>query len=414
MWFRFKGEQMEYLAKLENWFQNYPTLFDFLAFTLIIIGSFIVYLTANKILIKIINKLAASTKTSLDDYIVQTKALQYFSFLLPLIIILNSAHYFPDFTAVISSICEILIIYFIIRTITSFLKGLNSFYETLPRSKERPIKGYIQVFNLFLYILAAVYLFAVLTGQSPWAVLSALGALTAVLLLVFKDTILSFVAGIQITSYDLIHVGDWISLPQYGADGEVTDIALHTVKIQNWDKTISIIPTYQFTANSYKNWRGMAESGGRRIKRSLNIDQNSIHFLTIEDIDKLKKIALIKPYLEQKTSELQSFNKANAPDSEDRINSRRLTNIGTFRAYAEAYIGAHPKIKKDLTRMVRQLSPTAAGIPLEIYAFTDTTEWLAYENIQADIFDQLLAVLNEFDLQVFQNPTGMDFRELKR
>jgi miniconductance mechanosensitive channel len=414
MWFRFKGEQMEYLAKLENWFQNYPTLFDFLAFTLIIIGSFIVYLTVNKILIKIINKLAASTKTSLDDYIVQTKALQYFSFLLPLIIILNSAHYFPDFTAVISSICEILIIYFIIRTITSFLKGLNSFYETLPRSKERPIKGYIQVFNLFLYILAAVYLFAVLTGQSPWAVLSALGALTAVLLLVFKDTILSFVAGIQITSYDLIHVGDWISLPQYGADGEVTDIALHTVKIQNWDKTISIIPTYQFTANSYKNWRGMAESGGRRIKRSLNIDQNSIHFLTIEDIDKLKKIALIKPYLEQKTSELQSFNKANAPDSEDRINSRRLTNIGTFRAYAEAYIGAHPKIKKDLTRMVRQLSPTAAGIPLEIYAFTDTTEWLAYENIQADIFDQLLAVLNEFDLQVFQNPTGMDFRELKR
>jgi miniconductance mechanosensitive channel len=405
---------MEYLAKLENWFQNYPTLFDFLAFTLIIIGSFIVYLTVNKILIKIINKLAASTKTSLDDYIVQTKALQYFSFLLPLIIILNSAHYFPDFTAVISSICEILIIYFIIRTITSFLKGLNSFYETLPRSKERPIKGYIQVFNLFLYILAAVYLFAVLTGQSPWAVLSALGALTAVLLLVFKDTILSFVAGIQITSYDLIHVGDWISLPQYGADGEVTDIALHTVKIQNWDKTISIIPTYQFTANSYKNWRGMAESGGRRIKRSLNIDQNSIHFLTIEDIDKLKKIALIKPYLEQKTSELQSFNKANAPDSEDRINSRRLTNIGTFRAYAEAYIGAHPKIKKDLTRMVRQLSPTAAGIPLEIYAFTDTTEWLAYENIQADIFDQLLAVLNEFDLQVFQNPTGMDFRELKR
>ena len=289
---------MEYLNIIKEWFADYPLLGDFVLFAAIILLSFIAYLIINRVFIKIVHKFAAKSKTELDDYIVESKTLQYVSFLLPLIIIKNTSQFFPDFDDIIGKICYILIIFFIARSITTFFIAFNKFYETLPRSKERPIKSYIQVVNIFIYAFVSVYLFAILIGKEPWAVLSALGALTAVLLLVFKDTILSFVAGIQITSYDLIHVGDWISVPQYGADGDVVDIALHTVKIQNWDKTISIIPTYKFTENSYKNWRGMAESGGRRIKRSIYIDQNSIRFLTEKDVKALLQIELLNPYME--------------------------------------------------------------------------------------------------------------------
>jgi miniconductance mechanosensitive channel len=242
--------------------------------------------------------------------------------------------------------------------------------------------------------------------------LSGIGAMTAVILLIFKDTILSFVAGIQITGYDLIHVGDWIEMPEYGADGDVIDIALHTVKVQNWDKTITVIPTHKLTENSFKNWRGMQQAGGRRIKRALYIDQNSVSACNDEMIERFSKINLIADYVQKKKEELEKHNRENKIDSSVKVNRRQMTNIGTFRAYAQAYLEKHSKINHSLTTMVRQLPPGPNGLPMEVYAFTNTTEWLAYESIQGDIFDHLLSVVPEFDLHIFQNPAGMDFRKL--
>ena len=232
-----------------------------------------------------------------------------------------------------------------------------------------------------------------------------------VLLLIFKDTILSFVAGIQITSYNLLHVGDWIEMPEYGVDGDVIDIALHTVRVQNWDKTITVIPTYKLTEKSFKNWRGMQQTGGRRIKRALSIDQNSVRPCDDAMLEKFGRVRLLEEYIAGKKQELEEYNaRFGLDDDTTPISARRLTNLGTFRVYAQAYLEDHPRIRKDLTLMTRRLPPGPNGIPIEIYAFTDTTVWGEYESIQADIFDHLLSVLSEFDLRVYQNPTGQDFR----
>ena len=259
-------------------------------------------------------------------------------------------------------------------------------------------------------IFGIIVVIAVLTGNSPVYLLSGLGALTAVLILVFKDTILSLVSSVQISSNDLFKVGDWVEAPQFGADGDVIDIALHSVKIQNWDKTISVIPTNKLIDSSFKNWRGMAESGGRRIKRSINIDMSSIKFCTNEMIDRYSKYNVIANYIKVKLEEVQRFNIENNITDESLINGRSLTNIGTFRAYIEGYLRNHNKIHDEMTFLVRQLSPSANGLPIEIYVFSNDTDWLNYEKIQADIFDHLLAVVSEFELKVFQNPSGSDFK----
>ena len=248
--------------------------------------------------------------------------------------------------------------------------------------------------------------------KSPIYLLGGIGALTAVLLLIFKDTILSFVASIQIHSNDLFKIGDWLEAPQFGADGDVIDIALHTVKIQNWDKTISIIPSHKLIESSFKNWRGMSESGGRRIKRSIYIDQTSIRFCDEQMIEKFKSFKLLAPYLEAKLAEIDASNADKNINMQALVNGRRLTNIGTFRAYIQAYLKNHPMIHQNLTFLIRQLAPSEKGIAIEIYVFTNITDWIAYEAIQADIFDHLLAVLTEFELQVFQNPTGKNFEQL--
>ena len=244
--------------------------------------------------------------------------------------------------------------------------------------------------------------------------LSGVGALTAVLMLVFKDTILSFVASIQINSNDLFKIGDWIEAPQFGADGDVIDIALHTVKIQNWDKTISIIPTYKLIDSSFKNWRGMTESGGRRIKRSIFIDQNSICFCSSAELENYKSIELLKPYLEQRITEVNESNKNQNVNMDSYVNGRRLTNIGTFRAYIKAYLKNHSKIHDNLTFLIRQLRPSASGLPIEIYVFTNVVDWIEYESIQADIMDHILSVISEFNLKIFQNPSGHDLNKLTK
>ncbi len=292
------------------------------------------------------------------------------------------------------------------------LNVVNTVYRQRPDADARPIKGYLQVLKIIVYAGAAILIAAALMEQSPLLLLSGLGAMAAVLMLVFKDTLLSLVASVQLTSNDMLRVGDWIEMPQLHADGDVIDIALHTVKVQNWDKTITTIPTYRLITESYKNWRGMFETGGRRIKRTLLVDQSSVRFLSADERIDLQRFALIEGYLVSKQAELERSNAAVHEAGRDQVNTRRVTNIGTFRAYVLAYLRAHPSIAQDMTLLVRQLQPTHQGLPLEIYAFTNTTAWAAYEAIQADIFDHLIAILPEFGLQLFQSPSGKDVERL--
>ncbi|WP_449469205.1 mechanosensitive ion channel family protein [Sphingobium chungangianum] len=303
---------------------------------------------------------------------------------------------------------------FIILTIAIALSGfltlLNDLYQRRPNAANRPIKGYVQLGKLLLYGAAAILIIAALMDQSPLLLLSGLGAMAAVLMLVFKDTILSLVASVQIGSNDMVRVGDWIEMPQFNADGDVIDIALHTVKIQNFDKTITTIPTHRLISDSFRNWRGMSQSGGRRIMRSLMIDQRSVRFLDDSDIETMAQFAVLQPYLEAKRQEIERWNSEQGADGT--VNGRRLTNVGTFRAYVLAYLQSRSDIAQDKTLLVRQLAPSENGLPMEIYAFATSTVWDEYEGIQGDIFDHLIAILPEFDLRLFQRPTGADVTAL--
>ncbi|MGN6278760.1 MAG: mechanosensitive ion channel family protein [Sphingomonas sp.] len=316
-------------------------------------------------------------------------------------------HLSPDVRSVIGAIADAIVVLTITRMLSAILTCINQAYVRRPEAASRPIKGYLQVGKIILYCAAAVLIISILIGQSPLLLLSGLGAMAAVLILVFKDTILSLVASIQLSSNDMVRVGDWITMPSAQADGDVIDIALHTIKVQNFDKTITTVPTYKLISDSFQNWRGMAESGGRRIKRALMIDQNSVRFLSDEEIADARRFSVLRPYLDERSGEIAKWNGDRAaPDR------RRMTNIGVFRAYVAAYLAAHPQIAEDKTLLVRQLEPGANGLPLEIYCFTTTTAWGDYEAIQADIFDHLFAVLRNFDLRLFQQPTGLDFAAL--
>jgi miniconductance mechanosensitive channel len=405
---------MEWFQGIKEWFNNYPQLTMLLLFSGLLIISYLAFLLTNKYVVFFLQKVARKSKTKFDDAIVDSKLITRLSYFIPLLIMDNTAFLFENYQDWITRITHLIMVVVVIRVIHSFLNAVNNYYETMPRSREHPIKGYIQVTIIVDYIFGIIFLIGLLTGQSPWVLMSGVGALTAVILLIFRDTILSFVAGIQITSYNLIQVGDWIEMPQYGADGDVIEIALHTIKVQNWDKTITVIPTHKLTSDAFKNWRGMQQAGGRRIKRALYIDQNSVRFCDETMIRKYEGIRLISDYVSQKKSELDQYNNEKGIEDPNQINRRRMTNLGTFRAYAEAYIAGHPKINRELTYMVRQLAPEPNGLPLEIYAFTNDIVWQNYEAIQSDIFDHLLAVIKEFDLNIFQNPSGKDFSSLIR
>jgi miniconductance mechanosensitive channel len=295
-----------------------------------------------------------------------------------------------------------------------FLNALNDIYsEAYAEARNRPIKGYVQVVSLFVYVAAGIVVVSVMADRSPVVFLSGLGALTAVLMLVFRDTILSLVASVQIMSNDMIRIGDWVEMPQSNSDGDVIDIALHTVKIQNWDKTISTIPTHKFISESFKNWRGMSESGGRRIKRSIHLDLSSIHFLTEQEVERLSRLELLHDYLMAKREELAAANSQDLPPEGIVPEHRRLTNLGTFRAYVSGYLERHPKVHPGMTLLVRHLSPGPQGLPLEIYCFSNDTEWGRYEALQADIFDHMIAILPEFGLRAFQEPAGTDIGSLR-
>jgi len=292
----------------------------------------------------------------------------------------------------------------------ALLNTMAGTYRRLDVSKQKPIRSYVQVLKILLIIVAGILILSVILNKSPWAFLTGIGAMTAIVLLVFKDTILGFVASVQMNAYDMVRPGDWIEMPKFGADGDVVEISLNTVKVQNWDKTIVTIPTAAFLDNSIKNWRGMSDSGGRRIKRHLNIDMNTIKFCDDEMIRRFSKIHYISEYLQEKIKEVQAYNQEKKVDTSTLVNGRHLTNLGTFRAYVEAYLRHHPKIHQDMTFLIRQLQPTPEGLPLEIYVFTNDTRWAHYEAIQADIFDHILAVVSLFDLQVFQDTSGQNYK----
>lgn len=336
--------------------------------------------------------------------------------IVPVLVIQAGIHLVPHIPAAAVTVTRNVATAFIILTVALALSAAltlaNDLYYRRPDADRLPIKGYIQVVKLLVFCGTAVLIIATLMERSPLLLLSGLGAMAAVLMLVFRDTILSLVASVQINSNDIVRIGDWIEMPNLDADGDVIDIALHTVKVQNWDKTITTIPTHMLISESFKNWRGMVDSGGRRIKRAVMIDQASVRFLDDAEIADLRAFSLLKDYLRHKEKDVATWNAAHTAGADDTLNARRLTNIGTFRAYVDAYLRDHPDISKEMTLMVRQLSPSEKGLPLEVYCFTTTTEWGAYEAIQSDIFDHLIAILPVFGLRVYQLPSGADFRGL--
>jgi len=381
----------------------------------LIIASWIALHIARRILVAGIRTVAAKSSAQWDDRLVDAKLFVRLTHLAPALIIYYGVDWIPDLSETISILirrlaaCAIALV--IALSISSILQAVDEIYSGLSAYRSRPIKGYLQLVKLVVGIVTAVVIIATLFDQSPLIFLSGLGAMTAVLLLVFKDTILSLVASVQLTGNDMIRVGDWIEMPQYHADGDVIDIALHTVKVQNWDKTITTIPTHKLIEDSFKNWRGMALAGGRRIKRSIFIDVNTIDFLEPNEIETFEKYALLQDYIDQKRRELETHN-ASGRDRTINANIRRLTNLGTFRAYIYSYLKNHPQIHRNMTLLVRQLDPTPQGLPIEIYCFTTTTDWNAYEDIQSDIIDHLFAVAPDFGLRAFQNPSGQDLQRL--
>ena len=375
---------------------------------LVIIGSsFGIFLILRILVFPALKRIAKKTNTIIDDLFLEKKFLNRLSFV-AVFTFLNGI-VFTEFSIdlmnsevgqrIISSFLAI----FLGLTLNELLSILNNASSKYDALKDRPIKGYIQIVKIILNVFIFIIVFAILSGQSVTYYISGLGALTAVLLLVFQDTILSFVASVQIGQNNIINNGDWIEVPEYGADGDVIDIALHTVKVQNWDKTITSIPTSKIISTSVKNWRGMSEFGGRRIMRSITVDISSIKFLSIQDIENLKKIPPIKSYLDEKIKEVEMFNNDSSNDT-SQIEQRNLTNIGTFRAYVENYLRQNENLDtQNMTFLVRQLAPTNQGVSIQIYTFTKTTDWVEYEKIQSDIFDHLLAVLHKFDLRAYQD-----------
>ncbi|NRB60991.1 MAG: mechanosensitive ion channel [Winogradskyella sp.] len=382
----------------------YLNMIGLLIFVLLI--AIIIDFVIKRVLWKFSSSIAARTKTNFDDILIANKLPRNIAHIIPLIILIEFApQIFSDFLyaeIIIENTLRIIAIILTLRIIKSFLNSVKDYLKTLPRYKDKPVDSYIQVFMIFAWLLGIFGIVSIITGASFIQFATSLGAVSAVILLIFKDTILGFVASIQVTINDMVRIGDWVTFEKYGADGDVIEINLATVKVQNWDKTITTIPTYALISDSFKNWRGMTNSGGRRIKRSVIIKPTSIKFLTAEDIERLKKIELVSTYLTNRSEEINSYNINNNIDKSILINGRNLTNFGVFRKYLLTYIENHSAINKDMTLMVRQLAPTAQGIPMEIYAFSDDIRWVNYEYIMGDIFDHVLASVSFFDLEIYE------------
>ncbi len=383
---------------------------------LLLLLAMISYRLTKHYLVRLLEIVFKRSKNTWDDALVQHGFVTRLSYLMPIIVVYMSVDLLmPSQTLAPELFKRLSMVFFVMAGVwmlDSVLLAVRDVYSSSQVASRRPIRGYTDAIKIIAYVMAAIFIISILTGKSPWGILSVLGGFTVVLMLIFKDTILGFVASIQLSGHDMVRVGDWIEMPKYGADGDVIDVTIHTVKVRNWDKTITTIPTYGLVSDAFKNWRGMSESGGRRIKRALHIDMSSIKFCPDDMLERFEKIHLLKEYMQQKKEAISAYNAEHNVDTSQLINGRRQTNIGVFRAYIVAFLKSHPKIHQNMTFLVRHLEPTPYGLPVQIYVFSNDQAWANYEAIQADIFDHLLAALPEFDLRIFQNPTGYDFSKI--
>jgi miniconductance mechanosensitive channel len=380
----------------------------------LLIILFLIDFILRKLLLGLFTRLSVNSKTHFDDFLVKNRAPRNIAHIVPLIVLYKAVPFvFNDFPLIESFLLktiEVMGVFLFLWIVRSLLHTIKDFLKTLPSLKDKPIDSYIQVFMIFAWAFGLFFAFSVITGVELWKFLTALGTASAVIILVFKDTIMGFVASIQVSINDMVRIGDWITFDKYGADGDVIEINLATVKVQNFDMTITTIPTYALISDSFKNWRGMTDSGGRRIKRALLIKQESIRFLDHNSIESLKKIELISDYIDKRSEDITSSNTKNNIDKSLLINGKNLTNIGVFRKYIDAYLNHHSGVNEEMTIMVRQLDPTSQGIPIEIYAFSTDKRWANYEYIMADIFDHLLAAISYFDLEGFELPSSTNFK----
>jgi len=406
----------KYLEKLPLISGYEQQLASAIAFVVVIAIAFIVHFATKGIVIRLINAFIRRTKNSRDDVFISRGVFNRLTYLTPVAIIYyltpQALSLYPTLSEIITTIALLAMVIIITLIIDALIDALGEIYKTFDVSRQIPITSFIQLAKMLLYFLCIIAIISIILDQSPAKLIAGLGAMTAVLMLVFKDPIMGFAAGIQLSSNRMVSPGDWIEMPKYGVDGDIMEIGLTTVKVRNFDKTITTVPTQALIGDSFKNWRGMQETGGRRIKRSVYINLNSIRFCTEKDLERFGKIQYISEYIEKKHKEITEHNSTQKVNLESLANGRRMTNIGTFRNYVEAYLLNHPDIHKNLTILVRQLKPTENGLPIEIYAFTNDTNWKKYESIQSDIFDHIFAVATEFDLTVFQNPSGADFSAL--
>lgn len=418
------------MSKLQEWINSYlikwglvsdsANMWDNLVVLMLLIALTVgIDYTCRYIFLGLFKRFAKRTKNQWDDLIVERKIINKLMHLIPAIlvyILLPLAipkNELPELLAILRMICSVYIVAVMLRFINASLNLLLEIYNRKESMKNKPLKGFVQIIQVIVFFIGAIIIVSILIGKSPTTLFAGLGASAAILTLVFKDTILGFVAGIQLSANDMLRPGDWITMLKYGADGTVIEVTLNAVKVRNFDNTITTIPPYALVSDSFQNWRGMQDSGARRIKRSINIDMNSVHFCTDEMLERFRKISLITDYVDSKEMELKQYNEAHNIDASIRVNGRRQTNIGVFRAYLVNYLKSHPNVSRTQTCMVRQLQPTEKGLPLELYFFASTTQWIPYEDIQSDVFDHIMAVVPEFGLQVFQGVTGSDLRHIR-
>ena len=406
---------------IENWLveQNLDAtaalvLARIIAYFFVISLSVLANFVVKRLIVSVVKSLVSRSRTTWDDALVKRRVFSKLSHLAPALVLYTgmplALEGYGLLTSLHSSAALIYMILVAVLVFDSLLNAVHDIYGTYGISREVPIKSFLQVLKLVIYFVSGILILSIILDRTPLYFLSGLGALTAVLMLIFRDAILGFVAGIQLTANRMVAPGDWIEMPRYGADGDVVEMTLTTVKVQNWDKTITTVPTYALISESFKNWRGMQQSGGRRIKRAIHIDMNSIRFCTEEMIGRFSKIQYISKYVETKRAELTEYNRSAKVDDSSLANGRRMTNIGTFRAYVQAYLQNHPMVSQEMTLIIRQLAPGEHGLPIEIYVFCTDIRWAHYEAIQADIFDHILAVLPEFDLRIFQTLSGSDLQ----
>ena len=406
------------LDSLTGWFSDLPLIVHTLGSVavLVLVGVLLNLLVKHR-LIGLLSSIAGRTSQQWDDIVLEHGVFDRLAHAIPALVVYFGVAHVPglgdSLSQIIANVAMAWLALAVALAVGALLSAGNAIYETWPVARDRPIKGFMQVAQIAVYILGAVFVISALMARSPVVLLTGFGAMTAILLLVFRDTILSLVASIQLTTLDMVRVGDWIEMPQYNADGDVVDLALHTIRVQNWDKTITTIPTHKLISESFRNWRGMQDSGGRRIKRSINIDAGSVRFLTDDEVERFTRFTLLRDYVQRKRDELAAYNAALGGPQTANVNLRRLTNLGTFRAYLWNYLQNHPQIHREMTLLVRQLNAGEKSIPIEIYCFTSTTEWAVYEGIQADIFEHVLAQCGEFGLSVFQSPSGTDVAALR-